>query len=270
MPAKIADLAGDFMEKMSGQGPSFIGQTSGRVDGAAGLGFLFNTGNISLGLPSHGLADAFAGVYSRMLQVSKERLKPGETVKLATIDDAIAGVILDPQTGDMKLSENPIPQPWEIAVDIKDRQPKDRDVRKQELKELYQMQLVDPTRFWITAMEEDLDMPGAPRELWETWRKATWQIITLFRDGQTPGNLDIGEHTQNPDIQLIKLQEFMNKIEFSLSSQEVRNVFETWKLDLEVLAGQRFPSEMPPPEEVAAAEQQARQQAQPSGQGGPF
>lgn len=260
MPAKVADIAGGVLQKLSGQGPAFNGETSGRVDSAAGLGFLFNTGNISLGLPSHGIADAFAGVYARMLQVSKERLTPGETVKLATIDDAIAGVILDPQTGNMRLAENPIPQPWEIKVDIKDRQPRDREIRKQELKELYQMQLVDPTRFWITAMEENLDMPGAPRELWETWRKCTWQIITLFRDGQTPGDLDIGEHTQSPDIQLIKLQEFMNKIEFSLASPPVRKVFEEWKLDLEILAGQRFPSEMPPPEEVAAMEAAGGQQ----------
>jgi len=272
MPAKVADIAGGIMQKLSGQGPAFQGETSGRIDSAAGLGFLFNTGNISLGLPSHGLADAFSGVYSRMLQVAKERLAPGETIKLATIDDAIAGVILDPQTGDMKLAENPIPQPWEIKVDIKDRLPRDREIRKQELKELFSMQLVDPTRFWITAMEENLDMPGAPRELWETWRKATWQIITLFRDGQTPGNLDIGEHTQNPDIQLIKLQEFMNKIEYSLSSEVVRKAFETWKLDLEILAGQRFPSELPPPEEAAAAQQQMVQQQQQAGggPGGPF
>ncbi len=262
MPAKVAELAGGFMEKQSGQGPQFRGETSGRIDSAAGLGFLFNTGNISLGLPSNGLADAYAGVFSRMLQVAKERMQPGETVKLATIDDAIAGVILDPQTGDMKLAENPIPQPWEIKVDIKDRQPRDREIRKQELKELFSMQLVDQTRFWITVMEENLDMPGAPRELWETWRKATWQIITLFRDGQTPGNLDIGEHTQNPDVQLMKLQEFMNKIEYSLSSQEVRKKFEEWKLDLEILAGQNFPDGLPPPEEVAAGQQQLLNQQQ--------
>ncbi len=260
MPAKVADIAGGVLQKLSGQGPAFQGETSGRVDSAAGLGFLFNTGNISLGLPSHGLADAFAGVYSRMLQVAKERLAPGQTIQLATIDDAIAGIILDPQTGRMRLTENPIPQPWEIKVDIQDRQPRDREIRKQELKELFGMQLVDQTRFWITAMEENLDMPGAPRELWETWRKCTWQIIVLFRDGQTPGDIDIGEHTQSPDIQLIKLQEFMNKIEYSLASGAVKEKFETWKLDLEILAGQRFPSELPPPEEVAQMEAAGGQQ----------
>ncbi len=260
MPAKVAEFASDMMQKLSGQGPAFQGETSGRIDSAAGLGFLFNTGNISLGLPSHGLADAFAGVYSRMLQVAKERLTPGQTIMLATIDDAIAGVILDPQTGQMRLSENPIPQPWEIKVDIKDRQPRDREIRKQELKELFGMELVDPIRFWVTAMEENLDMPGAPREIWETWRKCTWQIITLFRDGQTPGNVDIGEHTQSPDIQLIKLQEFMNKIEYSLASDAVRKSFETWKMALEIAAGQNFPAGLPMPEEVAMAEQAGGQQ----------
>lgn len=260
LPGEMANIASNILQKLSGQGPAFQGETSGRVDSAAGLGFLFNTGNISLGLPSHGLADAFAGVYARMLQVAKERMAPGETVRLATIDDAIAGVILDPTTGQMRLADNPIPNPWEIKVDIKDRQPRDREIRKQELKELFGLGLVDPTRFWITAMEENLDMPGAPRELWETWRKATWQIIQLFRDGITPGDVDVGEHTQNPDIQLIKVQEFMNKIEYSLSSEAVRKAFETWKMDLELLAGMRYPSEMPPPEEVAAAEAAGGQQ----------
>jgi len=260
LPGDIAQMSMGLLERLSGQGPTFRGETSGRVDSAAGLGFLFNTGNISLGLPSHGLADAFAGVYARMLQTAKERLMPGDTVRLATIDDAIAGVILDPTTGVMRLAENPIPNAWEVKVDINDRQPRDKDIRKQELKELYGMQLVDPVRFWVTAMEENLDIPGAPKEIWETWRKVTWQIIQLFRDGKTPGDVDIGEHTQAPDIQLIKLQEFMNKIEFSLASEPVRKAFETWKMDLEILSGQRFPSELPPPEEIAAAEAAGGQQ----------
>ncbi len=260
MPARVAEIASEAMEKLSGQGPIFQGQTSGRVDSAAGLGFLFNTGNISLALPANGLAEAFSGVYARMLQAAKDRLGPGETIEIATIDDAIAGVVIDPQTGQLRLAENPIPEPWLVNIDIRDRTPKDREVRKQELKELYGTGLVDATRFWISALEENLDMPGAPKELWETWRKATWQIIMLFRDGQTPGNVDVGEHTQNPDIQLIKLQEFMNKIEYSLASEEVRAKFEMWKIDLEILAGQRFPAGLPSPEEIAVQEAAGGQQ----------
>jgi len=252
MPAKVAELASDTMSKLANQGPYYQGESSGRVDSAAGLGFLFNTGNISLGLPTHGIADAFAGAYTRMLQVAKDRLAPGDTIMLATVDDAIAGVIIDPVTGNVGLSNNPIPEAWEINVDIKDRIPRDRDIRKQELQELYQQQLVSPTRFWIAALEENLDFPGADKEIWETWRKITWQIIVLFRDGQTPGELIVGEHTQNPDIQLMAVQQFMNKIEFSLASPEVRKVFEDLKIQLEILCGRNYPTGLPPPEDIAA------------------
>jgi hypothetical protein len=279
LPARLVEFAGDLMVKLSGQGSIFQGETSGRVDSAAGLGFLFNTGNIALGLPANGLGDAFKGIFERILQTAKERMGPGQVIHIATIDDAIAGIVIDQQTGQMRLAENPIPDPWLIAIDVKDRQPKDREIRKQELKEMFGMGLVDPMRFWVTVMEENLDIPGAPREILETWRKATWQIIMLFRDGQTPGNIDTGLHTQNPDVQLVKVQEFMNKIEFSLASEAVRKSFETWKEDLEILSGQRFPVGLSSPEEAAMMEQAGAQQRQgipqmgiPPGMapGGPF
>ncbi|KKL27700.1 hypothetical protein LCGC14_2382540, partial [marine sediment metagenome] len=252
MPAKIAEIALEQMQRLANQGPYYQGETSGRIDSAAGLGFLFNTGNIALGLPTHGMADALSGAYARMLQVAKDHLGPGDTIELATIDDAVAGVIIDPTTGLMQLSNNPIPNPWEVDVDIKDRTPRDRNVRKEELKELFGLQLVDPTRFWIAALEENLDFPGADKEIWETWRKATWQIIIMFRDGKEPGPLVVGEHTQNPDIQLMAVQRFMNKIEFALASEAVRSRFEEWKITLEILAGRNFPVGLGPPDEIAA------------------
>lgn len=262
LPARIAELTQGIMQRLGGQGPLFQGETSGRVDSAAGLGFLFNTANIALGLPANGFADAFAGVYRRLLQSAKERLAPGQQIELATTDDAVAGVIIEPATGLLSLSNNPIPEPWEVAVDVKDRTPRDRSIRKQELMEMVGGGLVDPTRFWITALEENLDFPGPPKDLWETWRKAKWQIIVLFRDGQTPGQIDLGESTQNPDIQLMAVQQFMNKIEFSLASPEVRKAFESWKTDLEIMAGQAFPIGLPPPE-VAAQQEQAGAQGRP-------
>jgi len=259
-PVRVAEFAQGQMERLSGQGPAFRGEATGRVDSAAGLGFLFNTANIGLALPAEGLADAWAGVYRRMLQAAQERAQPGEMVELAVIDDAIAGVVVDPTTGLMGLAENPIPDAWRVKVDIKDRTPRDREVRKRELLELFGAGLVTQTRFWITALEENLDFPGSPKDLWETWRKAVWQIILLFKDGETPGTVQIGEHVQNPDVQLIAVQTFMNKIEFSLASEAVRRAFETWKVDLEIAAGQRFPAGLGPPEEIAAMQAAGGQQ----------
>jgi len=260
LPADVAQIALEQMKELAGQGSYYGGETSGRIDSAAGLGFLFNTGNIALGLPTNGLADALAGVYSRMLQVAKSRYEAEGAepfIEIATVDDAIAGVVLDPGSGRMELgADNTIPNPWEVRIDIHDRVPRDKETRKVELKELYQLQLVSPTRFWVSAMEEDLDMPGADKELWATWQKVTWQIIVLFRDGQEPGKIDLGEHTQNPQVQLIALQQFMNKIQYSLSSDAVRQKFEEWKMYLESLLGV-YPVGIGPPEEVAAAQTQA-------------
>lgn len=267
LPARVLEFVSGMVPRLTRQGPYYQGETSGRIDSAAGLGFLFNTGNISLGLPSHGLADTFAGCYARLLQAAKERLGPGDTVELALIDDAIAGVVLDPGTGTLKLAQNPLPDPWEVSIDVKDRTPKDPDVRKQELLDLFQQQLVDYERFWITAYEENLEFPAPPKEIWETWRKAMWQIILLFNDGKTPGIVTFGEHTQEPMIQLRAVQRFMNRIEFALAELPVRQAFEQWKEALEAMSGQAYPRGLPPPEAAAMQQQQLMQQMAPEGAG---
>lgn len=269
LPGDVAQLVMDLVPKLSRQGPYYQGETSGRVDSAAGLGFLFNTGNISLGLPSHGLADTFAGCYGRLLQAAKERMGPGDTIEIAMVDDAIAGVVIDPTSGTLKLAQNPLPDPWEIFIDVKDRTPRDPEVRKQELLGLYGQQLVDYERFWITAYEENLDFPAPPKEIWETWRKAMWQIIILFNDGKTPGQVFFSEHTQEPLIQLRAIQRFMSRIEFALADKAVRAPFEQWKMALESLSGQSYPVGLPPPEQAAQMQQQMMAQAPPemAGQG---
>ena len=267
-PQRVAEFILGLTPRLTRQGPYYQGETSGRVDSAAGLGFLFNTGNISMGLPSHGLADAFAGCYSRLLQAAKERMGPGDTIAIALVDDAIAGVVLDPKTGTLQLAQNPLPDPWEISIDVKDRTPRDPDVRKRELLELYGQQLVDYERFWITAYEENLEFPAPPKEIWETWRKAMWQIIILFNDGQTPGTLMFGEHTQEPLIQLRAVQRFMNRIEFALAERPVREAFEKWKEALESMSGQAYPVGLPPPEVAAQLQQQMEAQQPEMAMGG--
>lgn len=267
LPGQIAQMGMGLMDKLSGQGPHFSGEAAGRVDSAAGLGFLFNTGNTGLGLASNNLANALSGIYSRMLQVAKER-RAESPIPLVLLDDALAGVVIDPQSGQLSLDTNPVPWPWEVRLDIRDRTPKDKDIRKQELKELYTQGLLgqDDTRFWIAAYEEGLDLPGSPKDLIETWRKALWQIILLFGNGTEPGPRITDQHSQNPGIQLMAVQRFMNKIEFSLAAPAVQDEFFKWKQELEVMSGQAYPMGLPPPEDVASM--QAQMTGMP-GAGGP-
>lgn len=254
------------MDLLTGQGPMFAGGAAGRVDSASGHGFLFDVANISLAMPSHSLADGFVGMWAKMLERARARVDEGKTkaVKLATIDDAVAGVVIDPETGELSMESNSVPKPWDVTIDVKDRTPRDLQTRKQQLLELLQLQVVSPTQFWITVFEENLDFPGAPKELWETYRKALWQIIVLFGDGETPGTIKAGLYSGDPKVQLLPVQRFMNKIEYSLASEEVRAAFEEWKQTLEQMTGAKFPDGLMPPDQSAVQQQQMmRAQSRP-------
>lgn len=257
LPVNFGMFLKGVSDSLAGQGPFYEGQAAGRDIGAAGHGFLFNTGNIGLGLPSANLANAVAAIYARILQSAREGLKEGEAIKLATIDENLAGVVFNPETGTLELAQNPIPNPWEVKVDVKDRVPADPDVRKRELAEHHAAGLLGTTpeesylNYWLAVFEENLDVPGGPKDIYETWRKAIWQIILLFNDGKEPGPVEFDEHVQDPKIHLLALKRFMSKIEFSLASDDVQEQFILWKEALERMIGV-YPAGLMPPEDAAA------------------
>lgn len=264
LPSKAAEVGLSIQQTLSGHGPMFQGEATGRMDSASGHGFLFDVANIRLSMPVNSFADAIVGVYGRLLQSAKARYGDDDTMKLTAIDEAMAGVVVG-KDGALSLSDNPIPEPWEVTIDIKDRMPRDLITRKQELKELFQMSLVTPTSFWLAAHDEKLDFPGSPRDLIESYRKAIWQVVMLFGNGKEPGLIDVGQQSTNPEVQLMVVQRFMNKIEFSLADQKVREAFEQWKMVLEQMLGKGFPEGLMPPDQAAMQQQQMM-----SGGGGPM
>lgn len=274
MPIKFAEFLTGVSESIAGQGPFYDGQAAGRMDSAAGHGFLFNAGNVGLGLPSHNLADAMSAIYARTLQVARSGLQSGDTIKLAVIDENLAGVVFDPETGSASLTDNPVPHPWEVKVDVKDRTPSDPDLRKRELGEHAAAGLLGSTpeetftQYWITVYEENLDIIGGPKALFETWRKVIWQIILLFNDGKTAGPVEFGSLTQDPKIQLLALRRFMNKVEFALASDEVQREFELWYEAIERLTGV-LPEGAPLPEDAATAALPQLEEQLAGGQGAP-
>ena len=250
MPAQAANVGFQALDRLSGQSPIMSGQSVGRVESGSAYGFLFDAANIALALASHSLADGFVSIYGRMMQEAKKRYQREDFIDLAVVDDAVAGIIVDPETGKLSLMDNPIPSVWEVNIDIKDRTPRDLNARKQELYSLHQAQLVTTMDFWLANFKEHLDFPGAPQDIWETYRKTVWQIVLLFRDGKEPGEIVAGELNTNVDVALVTLQNFMNKIEFALASPEVREAFEGWKITLEEMQGKRYPEGLAPPEQL--------------------
>ena len=276
LPGQIAEQAREWLKELSGQGSMLEGEASGRMDTTSGHAMLWNAMNVAQAQMTHSLADAFSGVYGKMLEVVKRDFASsgeaavGSKLLLTGLDDSMVGLKVDAKSGEIDVTSNPLPDPHEVTIDIKSRSPQDPANRIAQLKENVQLQLTTPERFWITVFQEGLDVPGAPKEKWEAWRKTIWNIVLLFGDGDTPGQgAKTSDHTTDPDIALMALQEFMNKLEFSLASDSVKQKFVMWKTMLELQAGRRLPENAPSVEQLAMQAQQQQQMMEQQAMGQP-
>lgn len=262
-PMKVAGMGIQLQTTLSGQGATLRGDAPGRVDSSSGLGFLFETGNTGLVPISDEVADAWQVIYKSMLQAARneaEETKGGFVLPI--IDDRMLGVALDMQSGEMSLSSNPLPSPWDVQVDIADRLPVSKEQKRQEALTLLQMQQISPIEFRILNYRDNLGFPIVNRAEWEAYRKAVYSKILLFNDGVTPRNdVIMNSVADNREITLLVVRSLLHSIEFSLASQEVRTAFEDWLLSLEEGIGTRAP------EGLAYAEDMAQQmQAQGMGE----
>jgi hypothetical protein len=250
-PGKLANLGVQLQDKWSGQGEIFQGGAPGRVDSASGLGFLFETGNVSLIPTSNEMADAYQVVYRSMLQEARREAKKDDVrpFSLPVIDDRMLGVVIGEQ-GQITLESNPIPHPHEVLIDIADRAPVSKQHSREEAIRLLELGLMDPTQFKILNFRENMGFPIVDRAEWEAWRKAVYQKILLFNDGKTPNpHVPLNVEADVPEISLAVCMQLMASIEFMLASDKIRAAFEEWKRGLEMMLG-KYPEQLPSPDQM--------------------
>jgi hypothetical protein len=258
-PGKIANLAIQLQDMEAGQSELFQGKAPGRIDSAAGAGFVYETGNVSLVAPSNDIADCWTSSYESILQAGRRELEEEDQsiMQLPIVDDNMIGITIDPNTGGMSLGTNPIPHPWEVNTTVRDRLPTSKQQMVEQAKELLYQGQMTPMEFRILNYRENLGLPIVNRGEWEAYRKSVYQKIVLFNDGITPRPVPLNTEADDPLVALMVVKHLMASIEFLFASADVRGVFEKWKIDLEVMAGMRMPEEMPYPEEAAGiAEEQ--------------
>lgn len=251
-PGKVAQTCVQLIDRLGGGSDLFRGEAPGRTESGVALGLLYETANIPQIPTTTSIAEAYVQVYRRLLQDAKRLLGSSGSLALNSVDDAMAGVVLDPETGRMELGDqNPIPHPDEVATDIKAREPRMVEHRKQEVRELYRDQLVDPIAFYWLNYTEDLGFPVWRPDIVEQIRTCMYRNIIQWGDGETPGNL-VPEVTDgdNHELQLRVLTAFMSRVEFALASVEVRTAFQTRRRFHESALG-RYPDQLPYAEEEA-------------------
>lgn len=247
-PGKVASMGLGLQETWAGQGPMTRGDAPGRVDSKPGLGMLFEVSQITNAAPAHQIADAYSTVYRSVLCSVKEDWSPTTTLRLTNVDDNVAGVVIG-DDGGIALEDNPLPDYWEVKIDVKDRQPSSREKKTQELIMMRQMNEIDEVEFRLENYRQKLGLPVGNRQEYEEYRKAVFDNILMFNDGKTPKDLVLNTALDNPEIQLRAIRGFTSRLEFRFASKEVRDAFEQRKNVYEQMLG-GWPDQMPPPEQV--------------------
>lgn len=249
-PGKVAQMAMQSQRELSGQGEMYQAGTPGRVDSAAALGFLYETGNVGMVATGSEMAEAFVTLYKSMLRAAKNEARDSFVFPLPDVDERFIGLALEmgPKGAEVRVGKNPVPDLWDVVVDVRDRSPVSRERRRQEALQMLEIGLMDPVQFEILNFKEQFEFPIHSQVNWETYRRTVFQAILLFGDGETPGEYRINEKADRPDVMLPILERVMVSLEFFYANAAVRAAFEQWKDDLLGVSGRRVPEALPPPD----------------------
>jgi hypothetical protein len=253
-----ADIARLMREVMQGMSPiRDLVAEKGRVDSAQGLQFLDEQIQRALTSPTSGVQRVFGELYRGVVQKSVSFLtisrRPLHVDKL-TLD--LAGAVIDPESNEVEFTQNPLPSVSRLHFTIREVSPRSEAARKAEAMELAKMGMVaDPDEFRLFALQEGLDFA-----MWMEAEKASYEtavrnIILLYGDGRSPGQILVTPHIVRPEFQLRILDSFMSGPRMSVASPEVMDAFRLYRLQLITYLGVMLPEAVPNPEDSAMLRQ---------------
>ncbi len=235
-------VANQPQELLSGGAP-------GRVDSSAGLGSLYEMSRIPLGPTAKSIALGISGCYKAGLGMIGKLWGSDKIVDMTMLDDNLAGVKLDPQTGQFRLAENAIPHPDEVEITIASEVPVSRQQQVMELREELASQMLTPMEYRIEIRKRGLDLPVGSEVEWQNYRRGMLENITLFGDGKEPGEGVYSDYDFH-QVHIMVHSAFMARPEFYSASTEVREKFVTHHEQHLAGLGQ-YPESLELPEDAA-------------------
>jgi len=259
MPAKMTNpqlmavnLASSMLDKIANQPSQMMsGQAPGRMDSAAGINLLYETSGIPLSPTAKNIAEGVEGCYRSLLRILKDMWDDQKVVNVSSLDDSLAGIVLDADAGTLSLSKNAIPMPEEVTIKIASEIPVSRTKDEAELKEALKAGRITIDEFNWTVRKKGLNIPVGDEIGWQNYRRAMLNNILLFGDGETPGKIVISPHDLHR-IHIQVMQSFMARPEFFSADGRVRQAFDDAMMERKGQMGM-FPDALPYPEDTAAA-----------------
>jgi hypothetical protein len=250
LPARIAQMGIGLIDRLSQQPMDLMaGNTPGRLESGKSLEILYQSSTVPLGGPAISMAEYFSAIYRSILWNTK-KWKALQVNMMSLLDDAVIGIKLDLAGGKLSLTENSIPDPMEVKVSIKSKEPIDKQARKGELMEMLKSGIITAREVRLINRRENLGMPTGNDVEWQNYLRAVLNNILLFNDGETPGTAFRSDY-DIPSVHEYVILRMMAAPAFALAKPAVQAKFRDRLLELRALRG-TLPNQAPYPEEAAA------------------
>jgi hypothetical protein len=242
---------------MAKQPPMLSGEAPGRVDSASALGMLNESANTPIAPSAFGLAQGFADMYRAALCRDRRYFSVGDTIAVNMLDNALVGVVYNPQNGSIKISDSGIPHPDDVDVTVQSAAPISKVQQKMELENEFKNTRIDATEYRIKARLLNLDLPVGNDIEWENFVTARVENVLLFHDGKSvpEGEADkvgvlFSDKADMHEIHVRVHRELVASIKFKLADVTVRDRIQK-HIDLHEAAMGRIPDQMPMLEDAA-------------------
>tara|TARA_R100001460_G_scaffold101326_1_gene145214 strand:- start:1295 stop:3322 length:2028 start_codon:yes stop_codon:yes gene_type:complete len=261
LPGKTAQYAKSLMDQINPFRD--LVANKGRVDSAAGLGFLDEKNRQLMSTPMRSIEKAFSQSHRAMLaQASRALALSRRAVPVNNLTLDLAGAIIDPESSFVSFAQNPLPSVSNLGITIKETNPRSEVARKQEALQLFAAPgFNDPMRFMLLSLQEGLDFAVYMEEERAAYEMVVKNCLILYSNGEAPGEIIVTPHTALPNLQLRVLTSFMAGPQMAMASPEVQDEFMKYKQFLQQGLGNILPEGVPPPEQ--AAMQRMQQQGRP-------
>lgn len=267
VPGKTAAFAREMFTALSPW--QDLLREKGRVDSAAGLGFLDEKIRSLMSNSTRSVDRAWSQAHRAMLAAAARVLTESRrALPVHSLDLDLAGAVIDLDQDLVSFDDNPLPMISSVNMTIRETNPKSPVVRKQEAVELYEKGLGgDPTRFMLLALKEGLDFAVYMENEKAAYESIVRAILVLFGNGMEPGELILTPDSVMPDLQLEILSGFMSSPVFQQASPEVQDEFARFKEFLISSMGMSLPAAVPNPDDMAALMQPEAAGLLPGGMG---
>jgi hypothetical protein len=231
----------------------------GRVDSFSGLQFLSEQDEKSVSHPVAQLNRMFGDVYRYATAAGiRMMMETQQKIPLSRLDLGLLGAVVDWEQGTVSLSKNVIPDLSRLSFGVRST-PKSEVLMKAEAISFLEKGFIQWDRFVRFCLKRGLDYAVDLDVERAAHRTCVQQLLTLFNDGQYPGDMFLTPHTELPEYQLPLVNEVLMGPEIKAASPEVIDALMTYREQLMSMVGAMLPAQAPDPFMAQA------QQAPPQG-----